>query len=71
MTPLADNTSADKYHYHMTVHTGVRRMAATTSNVFFVVAGEQHTTDVRKLEDTHGKVSTETGEILLSLASQM
>ena len=46
----------DCYHYHMTVHTGTKRGAGTTSRVFFVVGGEDGQTEIRKLQDTTDKV---------------
>ena len=39
----------------MVVYTGGRRHAATRSNVYFMVSGEEHETEVRKLEDTTDK----------------
>ncbi|ELT88583.1 hypothetical protein CAPTEDRAFT_89312, partial [Capitella teleta] len=49
-TPLTDNMPDDTYHYFITVHTGMRKMAGTQSRVFFVLIGETEMTEVRKLE---------------------
>ena len=54
-TPLADNTPTDLYHYRMVVYTGGRRHAATSSNVFFMVVGDEGETEVRKLESSPNK----------------
>ena len=53
---MADNTPSDKYHYQLTVHTGTKKGAGTTSNVFLVVGGDSSQTDVRQLKDTTEKV---------------
>ena len=56
MTPLLDNTPGDRYHYQMTVHTGMRHMAGTTSKVYILITGENEASEVRKLEDISEKV---------------
>ena len=47
---MSDNTPTDLYHYKMVVYTGGRRHAATQSNVYFMVVGDEGETEVRKLE---------------------
>lgn len=54
-TPLADNTPTDVYHYRLVVYTGGRRGAGTASRVFFMVAGEDSETEVRRLQDAANK----------------
>lgn len=55
-TPLEDNLPSDNYHYQMTVQTGVRKNASTTSKVSFIVSGENGDSGVRRLYDGHRKV---------------
>ncbi|KAK3090876.1 hypothetical protein FSP39_015410 [Pinctada imbricata] len=53
--PLKDNLPCDIYHYHMTVYTGIRKGAGTTSKVFFVLGGETENSEIRMLEDLESR----------------
>ncbi|XP_069123303.1 uncharacterized protein [Argopecten irradians] len=56
--PLCDNLSTDRYHYQMTVYTGLRQNSGTTSKVFFVLGGEDGDTEVRAVEDSKSRPLT-------------
>ncbi|KAK7003087.1 polycystic kidney disease protein 1-like 2, partial [Biomphalaria glabrata] len=49
--PLSDNYAYDDYFYLITVHTGLRKSARTTSNVSFDLSGEHGDTGIRRLSD--------------------
>ncbi|XP_066910530.1 polycystin family receptor for egg jelly-like isoform X2 [Clytia hemisphaerica] len=49
--PLPDNRPEDRYLYEVTVNTGSRRRAGTTSNVYFTLSGDLGDTGVRVLKD--------------------
>ncbi|GFR75993.1 polycystic kidney disease protein 1-like 2 [Elysia marginata] len=49
--PLMDNYADDDYYYLLTVHTGLRKAAGTTSKVGFCIAGSLEETGVRVLSD--------------------
>ncbi|XP_055877336.1 uncharacterized protein LOC106064392 isoform X1 [Biomphalaria glabrata] len=49
--PLSDNYAYDDYFYLITVHTGLRKSAGTTSNVSFTLSGELTDTGIRRLSD--------------------
>ncbi|KAH9502348.1 Polycystic kidney disease protein 1-like 2 [Bulinus truncatus] len=49
--PLVDNYAYDNYFYLITVHTGLRKSAGTTSNVNFTLSGESDDSGIRKLSD--------------------
>ncbi|KAH9502342.1 hypothetical protein Btru_073502, partial [Bulinus truncatus] len=49
--PLVDNYAYDNYFYLITVHTGLRKSAGTTSNVNFTLSGESVDSGIRKLSD--------------------
>uniref|UniRef100_K1RVM6 Polycystic kidney disease protein 1-like 2 n=1 Tax=Magallana gigas TaxID=29159 RepID=K1RVM6_MAGGI len=50
---LSDHDADDSYFYKITVFTGLRRHAGTTSNIFFVLSGSQDDSRTRSL---HGGV---------------
>ncbi|OWF47600.1 Polycystic kidney disease and receptor for egg jelly-related protein [Mizuhopecten yessoensis] len=54
-SPLDDNLPTDNYHYQVTVQTGVRKLAATNSEVSFILSGEESDTGVRRLYDGQRK----------------
>ncbi|XP_033737386.1 polycystic kidney disease protein 1-like 2 [Pecten maximus] len=56
--PLCDNLSTDRYHYQITVYTGMRQNSGTTSKVFFVLGGEDGDTEVRSVEDNQSRPLT-------------
>ena len=56
IAPFTDNAVGDSYHYHVTVHTGMRSGSGTTSNVFLMLGGENCDSEVRKVEDTLDRV---------------
>ncbi|KAI8796885.1 polycystic kidney disease protein 1 2, partial [Biomphalaria glabrata] len=49
--PLSDNYAYDDYFYLITVHTGLRKSAGTTSNVSFDLSGEHGDSGLRRLSD--------------------
>ncbi|XP_021356998.1 polycystic kidney disease protein 1-like 2 [Mizuhopecten yessoensis] len=51
VTPLMDNNIDDTYYYMVTVYTGMRRDAGTTSRIGFVVSGSEADTGIRELYD--------------------
>ena len=55
-TPLEDNLPTDNYHYQITVQTGMRKKAGTTSKISFVLSGESNDSGARRLYDGHRKV---------------
>ncbi|XP_052071086.1 uncharacterized protein LOC127709521 [Mytilus californianus] len=48
---MCDNKGCDEYFYMVTIHTGLRPVSGTKSNVCFIVAGENQDTGVRMLSD--------------------
>uniref|UniRef100_A0A2C9KRF7 PLAT domain-containing protein n=1 Tax=Biomphalaria glabrata TaxID=6526 RepID=A0A2C9KRF7_BIOGL len=54
--PLSDNYAYDDYFYLITVHTGLRKSAGTTSNVSFDLSGEHGDSGLRRLSDGVKKV---------------
>ena len=44
---MADNHPDDKYFYEVVVETGPMASHATTSNINFILSGEDEETDVR------------------------
>ena len=52
---LADNYPEEKYYYLITVYTGMRRGAGTTSSVSFVLGGATNT-GIRRLSDGYRQV---------------
>ena len=56
MTPLLDNKVFHTYRYRVSVFTGLRRNAGTTSNVCFILAGNQGDSGMRLLDDGKKKV---------------
>ncbi|XP_013393280.1 uncharacterized protein LOC106161002 [Lingula anatina] len=62
-TPLEDNLPTDNYHYQITVTTGMRKKAGTTSKVSFILSGDDGDTGVRRLGDGKRK-KFERGSIL-------
>ena len=57
VTGLRDNLPGHKYHFKMSVYTGLRKDAGTKSNICFTLAGDYEETPVRVLSDATGKVS--------------
>ena len=57
VTGLSDNLPGHKYHFKMSVYTGLRKDAGTKSNICFTLAGDYEETPVRVLSDATGKVS--------------
>ncbi|KAG0419460.1 hypothetical protein HPB47_004076 [Ixodes persulcatus] len=55
-TPLQDNDPKDKYVYEIVVFTGDKKGAATDSNVFFIVSGDDDETEVRTFGDQKRKI---------------
>lgn len=53
--PLQDNDPKDKYIYEIVVFTGDKKSAATDSNVFFIVSGDDDETEVRTFGDQKRK----------------
>eukprot|EP00794_Sanderia_malayensis_P008988 gene8988-9948_t len=51
LCPLPDNKPDHHYLYQITVWTGMRREAGTTSNVYFILSGDNGDTDIRHLKD--------------------
>ena len=62
---MEDNLSSDKYHYQMTVYTGTKKQAGTTSKISFILSGDECDTGVRRLFDGKRKVNN---SILLLLS---
>lgn len=52
---MCDNKGCDEYFYMVTIHTGLRPVSGTKSNVCFIVAGENKDTGVRMLSDGNKK----------------
>ena len=52
-----DNSICDNYFYQITVRTGSKREAETSSRIFFVVSGEYNATPLRVLADKEKTVS--------------
>ena len=52
-----DNNISDNYFYQITVQTGSRREADTSSKIFFIVNGEKGGTPLRILSDKENTVS--------------
>lgn len=61
VTSLVDNHKCDEYFYEILVFTGHRKDAGTKSNVYFILAGDDNETSVRRLADPHGKVLQQGG----------
>jgi hypothetical protein len=55
---LCDNGENDGYFYMLTVYTGMRRGSATTSNVNFILAGEEDDSGIRVMSDSYCSVSS-------------
>ena len=55
-TPLEDNLPTDTYHYQMTVCTGTKKTACTTSKISFILSGDDTDTGARRLYDGKRKV---------------
>ncbi|KAI0228520.1 Polycystic kidney disease protein 1-like 2, partial [Lamellibrachia satsuma] len=55
ITPLLDNKACDRHCYKVSVFTGLRRDAGTTSSVCFTLAGGQGNTGMRLLDDGKNK----------------
>ncbi|XP_064478806.1 uncharacterized protein LOC135392080 [Ornithodoros turicata] len=55
-SPLQDNDPRDKYIYEITVFTGEKENAATDSNVFFILSGDDDETEVRTFGDQKRKI---------------
>ena len=55
MCPLPDNDPADQYRYEITVWTGIRRGAGTSSKVSLILYGEDSDSEPRVLEDSSRK----------------
>uniref|UniRef100_A0A7M5V1G8 Polycystic kidney disease protein 1-like 2 n=2 Tax=Clytia hemisphaerica TaxID=252671 RepID=A0A7M5V1G8_9CNID len=53
--PLVGNQKSDKYLYQITVNTGTRREAGTTSNIYFNLSGTQGESGVRLLKDEENR----------------
>nr|AKN21724.1 PKD1L-1 [Schmidtea mediterranea] len=51
VTPLPSNDANDMYLYEVTIDTSIRANAGTSSNVYFILSGEQDETDPRHLVD--------------------
>ena len=62
---MEDNLPSDKYHYQMTVYTGTKKQAGTTSKISFILSGDECDTGVRRLFD--GKRKVHSILLLLSL----
>ncbi|XP_052262941.1 uncharacterized protein LOC127866462 [Dreissena polymorpha] len=62
-TPLEDNLPTDNYHYQLSVYTGMKKDAATKSNVSFIISGEERDTGVRRLFDGK-RLAHDTGSIM-------
>ena len=54
---MEDNLPSDKYHYQMTVYTGTKKQAGTTSKISFILSGDECDTGVRRLFDGKRKVN--------------
>ncbi|XP_061173587.1 uncharacterized protein LOC133182755 [Saccostrea echinata] len=52
---LCDHDSEDCYFYMITVYTGLRRRAGTTSNIHFVLSGSEDESGIRMLSDGERK----------------
>lgn len=55
VTPLEDNEPSDAYRYEITVYTGYGKKAGTTSNVSFILAGDEGESEPRLLKDPKRK----------------
>ena len=55
MTPLEDNDPSDRHHYEITCYTGYGKKAGTTSQVFFILSGEEGESEPRGLKDPKRK----------------
>ena len=53
---MADNRAKHTYYYKVSVYTGLRSGAGTSSKAFFVLNGETGDTGVRMLSDGKNKV---------------
>lgn len=56
---MIDHDADDSYFYKITVFTGLRRHAGTTSNIFFVLSGSQDDSRTRSLHGGVRKVGQE------------
>ncbi|KAL3211152.1 hypothetical protein MRX96_000836 [Rhipicephalus microplus] len=54
--PLQDNDPKDKYIYEIVVFTGDKKGAATDSNVFFILSGDDDETEVRTFGEQKRKI---------------
>lgn len=54
---MEDNLPTDRYNYQIAVHTGVRQNASSTSNVCFILSGDDGDTGPRRLSDGKRPVS--------------
>ena len=54
--PLEDNIPSETYYYHVTVQTGMKKNAGTTSTPSFILSGDEADTGVRNLIDGKRKV---------------
>ena len=52
-----DNNLSGTYFYQITVQTGSRREAETSSRIFFMLCGEKNETSLRVLADKEKTVS--------------
>ena len=64
--PLADNLHTDTEEYVVTIETGLKRGAGTTSNVWCVLYGTKTNTGVRSMEGQRRMVGTFLKNILCS-----
>ncbi|XP_077979563.1 uncharacterized protein LOC144434915 [Glandiceps talaboti] len=56
VTPLPDNDPRDHYNYEITIFTGVRKSAATSAKVSFIITGEEDETRPRLVADSKRKI---------------
>ncbi|CAF1071686.1 unnamed protein product [Adineta steineri] len=56
ITPLSDNHKTDQYYYEIIIFTGHRIDAGTQSKVYFILAGNDNETSVRRLIDPHREI---------------
>ena len=57
VTALLDNRVGSNYFYKLSVYTGLRSNAGTSSNICFLLTGEHAGSGVRVLDDNKKKVS--------------
>ncbi|KAK3736330.1 hypothetical protein QZH41_020801, partial [Actinostola sp. cb2023] len=55
VTPLEDNEPSDAFRYEITLYTGYGKKAATTSQVSFILAGDEGESEPRLLKDPKRK----------------